>query len=189
MNVKAEHAIAEFLDAMGIDTTDEVMKQTPARVTKLFRTLFNGINQDPVETMKKVYETEYKGLVAITNIPFKSVCEHHLMPFLGKVDIVYHPKDGRVVGFSKMEELINIYGHRPQLQERFTQEIAKAIEDGLNAKGVLVRVQAEHFCMIMQGEMQLGSKVVTFASNGSLATGGEMRNEALLLVSGDAKNE
>lgn len=184
MNVKAEQAVADFLEAMGIDVTSEVMKRTPSRVAKLFDTLFNGINQDPIKTMQRVYATEYKGLVAINNIPFKSVCEHHLMPFLGKIDIVYHPKDGRVVGFSKMEELINILGHRPQLQERFTQEIAQTIEEGLNADGVMVKVEAEHFCMILQGEMQLGSKVTTFASTGTLSNGGIMREEGLLLISG-----
>lgn len=184
MNEKANQAIADFLTAIGIDYNTEEMKQTPQRVVKLFEKLFSGVNENPAKLLSHVYPTEYAGLVAVTNIPFKSVCEHHLMPFLGTVDVVYHPRNGQVVGFSKMEDLVNLLAHRPQLQERLTQDIAKALMDNLAADGVMVRIKAEHFCMILQGEMQMGSQIITFSSEGSLANNGEMRDEGLLLLGG-----
>jgi len=123
-------------------------------------------------------------LVAVTSIPFYSVCEHHLMPFFGTADIVYQPKDGRVAGLSKLSDLVNLFARRPQLQERMTREIATALENDLEAEGVMVRIKATHLCMLIKGELQQGTAVVTMECRGVLSRTGQLREEALTILGG-----
>ena len=123
-------------------------------------------------------------MVAVTNIPFYSVCEHHLMPFFGTADIIYQPKDGRVAGLSKLSDLVNLFAHRPQLQERMTREIATALETDLEAEGVMVRIKATHLCMLIKGELQQGTAVVTMECRGVLSRTGQLREEALTILGG-----
>ncbi|MBP9550650.1 GTP cyclohydrolase I, partial [Veillonella sp.] len=132
----------------------------------------------------EVFSTDYTGLVAVTNIPFYSMCEHHLLPFFGTVDIVYQPKEGRVVGLSKFGDVVNVLARRPQLQERLTSQIADAIEQDLMADGVFIRMKATQLCMLIKGEMQQGTQVVTIESRGILQEGGPLRDEAIALMGG-----
>lgn len=184
MNRQSVEGMKQFLEGLGIDTVEGPLAKTPERVTRLFTNLFSGVGKDSKEIWGDVFATDYQGLVAVTDIPFYSVCEHHLMPFFGTVDIVYQSKDGRVAGLSKLAKLVELFARRPQLQERMTAEIADAVEKDLEASGVLVRIRAEHFCMLMLGEVKPGTKAVTFESRGLLHESGPLREEGLLLIQG-----
>ncbi len=188
MNKKAVESMASFLESMGINLKNENMEKTPQRVVALYEALFSGRGKDTSSLWGDVFPTEYRGIVAVTGIPFYSVCEHHLMPFFGTVDIAYVAENGRVAGFSKLAKLVEIMARRPQLQERMTREIADAIEMDLSATGVMIRIEAEHFCMLMLGEVKPGTKAVTVESRGILSSSGEKREEALLLFQGGKEN-
>lgn len=142
------------------------------------------MNVKSADIWGEIFPTEYKGLVAVTDIPFYSVCEHHLMPFFGTVDIVYQPKEGRVAGLSKLSDLVNVFARRPQLQERMTRQIATALETDLLAEGVVVRIKATHLCMLIKGELQQGTAVVTMECRGVLSKTGQLREEAMAILGG-----
>ncbi len=184
MNRDAKKAITQFLQALNIDIATMAMEKTPDRVAQMYEELFSGLQQHSKDIWGDVFPTDYKGLVAVKDIPFYSTCEHHLLPFFGTVDIVYQPKDGRVVGLSKFSDLINIFAKRPQLQERLTRQIADAIEEDLDAAGVYVRVRATQLCMLIKGEMQPKTQVVTIESRGVLQEKGHLRDEALATLGG-----
>ncbi len=188
MNTRAEEAIAIFLTALGIDCTSAEMKNTPKRVAALYEELFSGVGADTTSLWTDVYPTDFSGLISITSIPFYSICEHHLVPFSGLVDIVYKPVDGRVVGLSKLTDLVHMIARKPQLQERMSKEIADTIAMELGAEGVIVRIQAEHFCMIMGSHMPRGASINTIESRGVLQDDGPARNEALILLNGGKEN-
>ena len=176
--------MAQFLTALGIDLKAADMENTPQRVAGLYEELFVGMNKSSADIWGDIFPTDYKGLVAVTSIPFYSVCEHHLMPFFGTADIVYQPKDGRVAGLSKLSDLVNLFARRPQLQERMTREIATALENDLEAEGVMVRIKATHLCMLIKGELQQGTAVVTMECRGVLSRTGQLREEALTILGG-----
>lgn len=184
MKEQASEGVAQFLTALGIDLKAADMEKTPQRVAGLYEELFAGMNKSSAEIWGDIFPTEYKGLVAVTNIPFYSVCEHHLMPFFGTADIIYQPKDGRVAGLSKLSDLVNLFAHRPQLQERMTREIATVLETDLEAEGVMVRIKATHLCMLIKGELQQGTAVVTMECRGVLSRTGQLREEALTILGG-----
>lgn len=184
MNRDAKEAIAAFLQALQIDTTTPELAKTPERVASMYEKLFQGVQQHTKDIWGEVFSTDYTGLVAVTNIPFYSMCEHHLLPFFGTVDIVYQPKEGRVVGLSKFGDVVNVLARRPQLQERLTSQIADAIEQDLMADGVFIRMKATQLCMLIKGEMQQGTQVVTIESRGILQGGGPLRDEAIALMGG-----
>lgn len=184
MNKEAVEGMKAFLTGLGIDVEHSPLAKTPERMTKLFTQLFSGLDADTKEVWGEIFPTDYTGLVAVRDIPFYSVCEHHLMPFYGTVDIVYQPHEGRVAGLSKLTKLVELLARKPQLQERMTREIAEALTDDLQAEGVFVRVQGEHFCMVMLGEVKQGTKVVTLESRGTLQEKGVLREEGLLLIQG-----
>ena len=184
MNRDAKEAIAAFLQALQIDTTTPELAKTPEHVASMYEELFQGVQQHTKDIWGEVFSTDYIGLVAVTNIPFYSMCEHHLLPFFGTVDIVYQPKEGRVVGLSKFGDVVNVLARRPQLQERLTSQIADAIEQDLMADGVFIRMKATQLCMLIKGEMQQGTQVVTIESRGILQEGGPLRDEAIALMGG-----
>ena len=168
MNQRAKDGIKQFLQALSVDTEAPELEKTPSRVTELYGELFSGVGMDTKSAWGDTFTADYKGLVALSGIPFYSMCEHHLLPFFGTVDIVYQPKDGCVAGLSKFQDVVNILSRRPQLQERLTSELADAIMDDLSAHGVFVRITSTQLCMLIKGTMQQDSKVITLESRGVL---------------------
>ncbi len=186
MNKKASEGIQLFLEGLGIDAKEAGLEKTPERVAKFYEELFSGYKKETKDVWGEVFPTDYEGLVSVTEIPFYSICEHHLMPFFGTVDIVYQPHEGRVAGLSKLGKLVDFLAKQPQLQERLTKQLVEAIETDLQAEGVIVRLKGTHLCMLMQGEMQLGTQVVTLKSSGVLEKEGSKRQEALTIIKGDS---
>lgn len=183
---RAIKALRDFLEAMDIDLAAAGMEKTPERVTKLYAKLFSGQGRETEQLWGERFHTASRGLIAIRNIPFYSVCEHHLVPFLGRISIVYRPKDGQAAGFSKFADIVKVYCRRPQLQERLTRDIAAAVHEELPARGVLVVVEARQLCMIMHGDMAQEADTVTAEGLGCLAPGQPEHKEAwLLLQKGD----
>jgi len=180
-----ERAVASIIKAIGEDPSREGLTGTPARVAEMYAELFMGLNVDPREELKVGYELGHREMVVVRDIPFYSMCEHHLLPFYGTVHIGYIPNtNGRVVGLSKPARVVEIVASRPQIQERMTTEIADAIMDGLEPSGVGVVVQAEHMCMIMRGVKKAGSNIVTSALRGAFRTKPETRTEFFSLLQG-----
>ena len=166
MKEQAIMGVRQLLEGLDINLEAKGMTDTPKRVATLFEGLFSGCHSTGKEALGDVYPTEHTGLVSVNHIPFYSICEHHLMPFYGKVHIVYQPRDGKVFGLGRLKALVDVYAKRPQLQERLTREIADAIERDLSAEGVFVRLKATQLCMLMKGTLQQGSQVVTIESRG-----------------------
>ena len=164
---RAERAMREFLTALGVDLMARGMEETPARVAHLYGELFAGLRADTSELWADVLTEKTDGLIAVRAIPVYSICEHHLLPFFGTVDIVYRPQDGRVAGFGIFAQLAALYAARPQLQERLTAQIADEIVRGLGAAGVLVVVRAQQLCMMMRGERAHGTQTVTAECRGA----------------------
>ena len=163
---RAERAMREFLTAVGVDLAAQGMEETPARVAQLYTELFSGLHADMGDLWADVLTEETDGLVAVRTIPFHSVCEHHLLPFFGTAHIVYRPHAGRVAGFGIFTQLVDLMARRPQLQERLTEDIAREIERGLGAEGVLVVLDARQLCMTMRGERAHGTRTTTSACRG-----------------------
>ena len=169
---KAGEAIHSFLEALGLDLTELDMEKTPQRVADMYAYLFNGLGKDTKHIWGK-------------NIPFYSMCEHHLVPFFGRVSLAYKPGNGLVAGFSKFTKLVELLSHRPQLQERLTEQIAQSIVDGIQAQGVLVVVEAQQLCMTMRGDMANGTTTLTSASRGCFAENSELYHQAWMLLGQD----
>ena len=183
---KIRAAVASIIEAIGEDPQREGLVDTPARVAEMYAELFMGINKDPREELSVCYEVGHREMVVVRDIPFYSMCEHHLLPFYGTAHIGYIPDaQGRVVGLSKLARVMEIVASRPQIQERMTTEIADAIMDGLKPSGVAVVVQAEHLCMIMRGVKKPGSNIITSAIRGAFRTHPESRAEFFSLVHGN----
>ena len=161
---------------------------TPKRVAKMYAEMFSGLNEDPKDQFTAVFSEVHDEVVLVKDIPFYSMCEHHLLPFFGTVDIVYQPKDGCVAGLSKFQDIVNILSRRPQLQERLASELADAIMNDLSAHGVFVRITSTQLCMLIKGTMQQDSKVITLESRGVLAETGTLRDEALAMLGGGQAN-
>jgi GTP cyclohydrolase I len=180
---RVEAAIRELLAAIGEDPDREGLLGTPDRVARACEEIFGGMQEDPsIHLLKQFHEPGNENMVVVRDIPFSSMCEHHLLPFTGRAHICYLPRDGKVTGLSKLARCVNGYAHRPQLQERLTQQIADAVEDRLDPHGVLVVLQAEHSCMCMRGIKASGSLTVTSAVRGFLRTDAKAREEALRLI-------
>ena len=168
-NNPAAKAMEKFLDSVGLDLTNLGMEKTPERVAKMYGQLFSGLGPVEQEEWGELFESDAAGLVAVRHIPFYSMCEHHLVPFFGEVDIVYQPHKGLVAGFSKFTKVVEHLSRRPQLQERFTRQIAGAVAEGVGAEGVLVTVEAQQLCMMMRGDLAPGAKTVTTECVGAFA--------------------
>jgi len=182
---KIEAAILSILEAIGEDPQREGITSTPRRVAEMYAEVFSGVEADPKAELMVGFEEGHREMVILRDIPFYSMCEHHLLPFYGVAHVGYIPnKNGRVVGASKLARVVEICAKRPQLQERMTTEIADAICGALQPDGVAVVVQAEHLCMTMRGIKKPGSNVVTSATRGLFRTKAATRAEFLALIQG-----
>ena len=178
-------AVTSIIKAIGEDYKREGLVDTPRRVAEMYAELFAGIGIDPKEELAVGYELGHREMVIVRDVPFYSMCEHHLLPFYGTVHIGYIPDvSGRVVGISKLARVVDIIARRPQIQERMTTQIADAIFDGLKPDGVAVVVQAEHLCMIMRGIKKPGSNVITSAIRGAFRRKAASRAEFFSLIQG-----
>lgn len=177
-----EQAVRMILEAVGEDPNREGLLDTPKRVAKMYAEVFAGIGQDPKEYFDTIFNENHEELVLVKDIPFYSMCEHHLVPFFGKAHVAYIPKGGKVVGLSKLARSVEAVALRPQLQERITTTIADAIVEKLKPYGVMVVVEAEHMCMTMRGVKKPGSKTVTSAVRGIFEKDAAARAEVLSLI-------
>jgi GTP cyclohydrolase I len=181
--VAIRKAVTTIIKAIGEDPNREGLVDTPRRVAEMYAELFRGLGVDPKQELEVGYELGHREMIIVRDIPFYSMCEHHLLPFYGVVHIGYIPNaDGRVVGLSKLARVVEIIASRPQIQERMTTEIADAIMEGLHPSGVAVIVQAEHMCMIMRGVKKPGSNIITSALRGALRNKAESRAEFISLI-------
>ncbi|MFM9058997.1 MAG: GTP cyclohydrolase I FolE [Planctomycetaceae bacterium] len=180
---RIEKAVREILLAVGEDPDREGLVETPARVARMYAELFAGLRQDPAVHLRKAFTEKYDEIVLVKDIDFNSVCEHHLMPFMGRAHIGYLP-DGRVLGLSKLARLVEAVAHRPQVQERMTEQIADYLENDLGAKGVAVVVEATHTCMTVRGVRKPGSVCVTSAMKGVFRANVSSRAEVMSLIYG-----
>ncbi|MGQ9546698.1 MAG: GTP cyclohydrolase I FolE [Dehalococcoidia bacterium] len=182
---KVRQAMASIIEAIGEDPLRESIKDTPQRVADMYAELFSGLDVDPRTELAVDFEQGYEEMVILRDIPFYSMCEHHLLPFYGLAHVGYIPSfKGRVVGVSKLARVVEICARRPQLQERMTQQIADAIFETLQPEGVAVVIQAEHLCMIMRGIKKPGTTVVTSSVKGTFRSKVATRNEFLSLIQG-----
>ncbi|MBQ3282389.1 MAG: GTP cyclohydrolase I FolE [Atopobiaceae bacterium] len=180
---RVEAAVRELLIAIGEDPDREGLLGTPDRIARACEEVFGGMQEDPSEHLLRQFdEPGNEDMVIVRDIPFASMCEHHLLPFTGRAHVCYLPRDGKITGLSKLARCVSGYARRPQLQERLTQQIADAIVDRLDARGVLVVLQAEHSCMNMRGIRAAGSLTVTSAVRGWFKEDLKAREEALRLI-------
>ena len=178
-------AVTAIIEAIGEDPKREGLLDTPRRVAEMYAEIFAGLDMNPREELTVGFEEGHREMVILRDIPFYSMCEHHLLPFYGVAHIGYVPNDdGRVVGASKLARVVEIIAKRPQIQERMTTEIADAIVNGIKPDGVAVVVHAEHLCMIMRGIKKPGSTVITSAIRGTFRTKTETRTEFFSLLQG-----
>ncbi len=174
-------AVAEIIRAVGEDPEREGLRDTPRRIADMYTEIFSGINQDPSELLQTGFEEAHREMVVLKDIPFYSTCEHHFLPFHGRVHVGYIP-NGRVVGVSKLARAVEVIARRPQLQERITALVADALMEGIGPGGAGVVVEAEHLCMTMRGIKKPGSKMLTSAMRGVFRDSAITRNEFLNLV-------
>ena len=178
-------AVASIIKAIGEDPKREGLVGTPTRIAEMYAELFAGLDMDPKQELTVGFEEGHREMVIVRDIPFYSMCEHHLLPFYGVAHVGYIPNaSGRVVGASKLARVVEIVAKRPQIQERMTTQIADAIVDGIKPDGVAVVVQAEHLCMIMRGIKKPGSAIVTSALRGTFRRKAETRAEFFSLIQG-----
>ena len=180
---RVERAVREILLAVGEDPDREGLLETPARVARMYAELFSGLHDDPRVHMQKAFTEKYDEIVLVRDISCKSICEHHLLPFMGKAHIGYMP-EGRVVGLSKLARVVEVVSRRPQVQERMTETIADLIIDELGARGAAVVVEASHTCMTIRGVREPGSLCVTSAMKGIFRSNLSSRSEVMALIYG-----
>ena len=180
---RIRRAVREILLAVGEDPDREGLRETPDRVARLYAEVFRGLRQDPAAHLVKTFAQDYDEMVAIKDIEFASFCEHHLLPFVGKVHVAYLPR-GRVVGLSKIPRVVDALARRPQLQERLTQDLAGLLMRELDARGVAVVIEAAHSCMTVRGVRKPGSTMVTSAMLGAFREKHATRAEFLALIHG-----
>ncbi len=179
---KIEDAVRMILEAIGEDTDREGLQDTPKRVARMYAEIFSGIHRDISQDIKTFTEPGNDEMILIGDIPFYSMCEHHLLPFHGKAHVVYIPREGKILGLSKVARIVDTLSRKPQVQERLTSEIADQIIKAVDARSVCVGIEAEHLCMTMRGIRKPGSKTVTSAMRGGCRTDLRTRNEALALI-------
>ncbi len=179
---KIEKAIKEIIIAIGEDPKRSGLKDTPKRVARMYADIFSGLHKDATAEISIFHEHEHEEMVMVKDIPFYSICEHHLVPFIGKAHVVYIPTKGRLTGLSKLVRVVETFAKRPQVQERLTSQIADTLVKKLKPLGVLVVIEAEHLCMAMRGVRKPGSVAVTSAVRGSLQRNAKTRAEALSLI-------
>ena len=182
---RVEAAVAELLSAIGEDPERDGLVGTPRRVAAMYEELFSGLHDDPARHLEVTFAAEHDEMVMVRDIPFASLCEHHLVPFLGKAHVAYIPaEDGRITGLSKLARLVDGYARRLQVQERMTTQIADAIAEVLRPRGVLVVIEAEHLCMSMRGVKKPGTVTVTSSVRGLFRSDVATRAEAMGFIRG-----
>ncbi len=177
-----EEAVRTILKAIGEDPEREGLQETPQRVARMYAEVFSGLHRDISKDVKVFNESGNDEMILIGDIPFYSMCEHHLLPFHGKAHVVYIPKEGKILGLSKVARIVDTLSRKPQVQERLTSEIADQMVKSVDAKAVCVVIEAEHLCMTMRGIRKPGSKTVTSAMRGLCRSDLRTRNEALALI-------
>jgi len=179
---KIERAVYNILEAIGVDAKKKDLRDTPKRVAEMYEEIFSGVRQDPEGELEVVLDQKHHEIILLKGIPLYSVCEHHLLPFIGKAHIAYIPKNGRVTGLSKLARVVEILSRRPQVQERLTSQIAEIIMSKLKPLGVMVVLEAEHLCMSMRGVRKPGTLTVTSAVRGIFKENEKTRSETLALI-------
>ena len=174
-------AVREILAAVGENPDREGLKQTPMRVARMYAEVFAGLHESPRQHLKTFFSERYDELVVLRNVPFHSMCEHHLLPFAGDAHIAYLP-DGRIVGLSKLARVVEAYARRPQVQERMTNQIADLLMEEVHAKGVAVILKATHLCMTCRGVKKPGALMVTSALRGTCKSDARTRAELMVLL-------
>jgi GTP cyclohydrolase IA len=182
---RVKTAVSELLSAIGEDPGRDGLVGTPHRVAAMYEELFSGLHDDPARHLEVTFAAEHDEMVMVRDIPFASLCEHHLVPFLGKAHVAYIPaEDGRITGLSKLARLVDGYARRLQVQERMTTQIADAIAEVLRPRGVLVVIEAEHLCMSMRGVKKPGTVTVTSSVRGLFRSDVATRAEAMQFIRG-----
>ena len=182
---KIEKAVRQILEAIGENPKRKDLLETPRRVADMYGEVFSGIKQDPEKELEVILDQKHHEIILLRGIPLYSVCEHHLLPFTGRVNIAYIPKNGRVTGLSKLARVVDVLSRRPQVQERLTTQVADIIMGKLNPLGVMVVIEAEHLCMSMRGVRKPGVMTVTSAVRGIFKEDQKTRSEALALMKRD----
>jgi len=180
---KIAEAVRMLLEAIGDDPKRDGLRETPERVARMYEEIFGGGEEDPRESLAKQFDEDHHEMVLVKDIPFFSMCEHHLMPFFGKAHVAYIP-NGHVVGISKLARVVEAFARRPQVQERMTSQIADMIEQELKPQGVAVVCEAVHTCMTMRGVKKPGSTVITSAMRGGFRSRMSTRSELMSLIHG-----
>ena len=179
---KIEKAIRDILEAIGEDPERKDLQETPRRVAEMYEEIFSGVHQDPEKELEVILDQKHNEIILLKGIPLYSICEHHLLPFIGKVHIAYIPRQGRVTGLSKLARVVETLARRPQVQERLTTQIAEIIMSKLKPQGCMVVIEAEHLCMSMRGVRKPGALTVTSAVRGIFKENEKTRSEALALM-------
>jgi GTP cyclohydrolase I len=180
---RIQRAVREILLAIGEDPDRDGLARTPARVADMFSEVFAGMRDDPARHLVVRFDADHDEMVMVKDIDLVSLCEHHLVPFIGKAHVAYIPgDDGRITGLSKLARLVDGYARRPQVQERLTTQIADTLDEVLSPKGVLVVIEAEHLCMSMRGVRKPGAVTVTSAVRGLFKTNAATRAEAMAFI-------
>ncbi len=180
---KIEQGVRLILEGIGEDPDREGLQKTPERVAKMYEEVFAGMTEDPSEHFETLFDEHHEEMVLVRDIPFYSMCEHHLVPFFGLAHVAYIPAaNGRICGLSKLARLVDAFAKRPQVQERLTSQIADTLVEELNPQGVIVVLEAEHMCMSMRGVKKPGARTTTSAVRGVFERSQATRNEALSLI-------
>ena len=180
---KIKEGVRLILEGVGEDPNREGLLKTPERVAKMYEEIFAGLFQDASEHFETTFDEHHEEMVLVRDIPFYSICEHHLVPFFGMAHVAYIPAaDGRICGLSKLARLVDVYAKRPQVQERMTSQIADTLIEELHPQGAIVVLEAEHLCMSMRGVKKPGSRTTTSAVRGVFETSQATRTEALSLI-------
>jgi len=185
---RIREAVRTILEAVGEDPEREGLRQTPARVARMYEELFAGLREDPAVHLGALFDEQHHEVVLVRDIPFHSMCEHHLMPFTGQAHVAYIP-DGKVIGISKIARILDAFARRPQVQERLTSQVADLLASGLRAKGVAVVLEAVHTCMTVRGVRKPGSAVVTSALRGLVLKNQSTREEIMTLIHAPRRTE
>ena len=176
-------AVRSILEAIGEDPDREGLRETPRRVADMYEEVFAGLHVDPADHLDVLFDAKHDEMIMVRDIPLSSICEHHLVPFMGKAHVAYIPSEkGCITGLSKVARLVETLSKRPQVQERLTTQIADAMEEGLAPRGVLVVIEAEHLCMTMRGVKKPGAQTVTSAVRGVFRDNTSTRAEAMGLI-------
>ena len=177
-------AVREILVAIGEDPKRPDLLDTPKRVAEMYEEIFSGIKKDPAKELEVLLSEGHDEIVLLKDIPLFSICEHHLLPFIGKAHVAYIPHANRVTGLSKLARVVDTLSKRPQVQERLTTQVAETIMKKLKPKGVMVVIEADHLCMTMRGVKKPGAKTITSAVRGIFRTNSKTRSETLSLIRG-----